>query len=319
MGMKKTIAVVGSTGAQGGGLARAVLADPGGEFAVRALTRDASSEKARALKDLGADVVQVDFQNADSMAEAFSGCYGAFCVTFFWDSMSPDVEKEQARVQAEAARSAGLEHVVWSTLPDTREHFPLDEDVMPTLLGKYKVPHLDAKHEANQFFTDNGVPVTFFQTVFYYDNFINFGMEPVRDQEGTLVLNLPLGDGKLPMIAAEDIGRSALGVFRRGLSTVGETVDVIGDHLTGDGIAAAMSAAFGEPVSYRPVTLEQYRSLGFPGAEELANQFQYFSSLTQEYERTHSAEQTRELNPALQSFPEWLAGNADSIPISRRS
>ncbi len=100
---------------------------------------------------------------------------------------------------------------------------------------------------------------------------------------------------------------------------MGETVNVIGDHLTGDGIAAAMSTAFGEPVSYRPVTLEQYRSFGFPGAEELANQFQYFSSLTQEYERTHSVEQTRELNPALQSFPEWLVGNADSIPIGRRN
>jgi uncharacterized protein YbjT (DUF2867 family) len=318
MSNQKTIAVVGATGSQGGGLVRAILADPSGEFAVRALTRDASSDQAQALKTLGAEVVQVDMKDRDAVARAFEGCYGAFCVTFFWDAMSPAVELEQARVQADAAKAAGLEHVLWSTLPDAREHFPLDDDAMPTLEGSYKVPHMDAKHEANQFFIDNGVPVTFFQTVFYYDNFINFGLEPVRNAEGTLVLNLPIGEGKLPMIAAEDIGRAALGVFRRGLSTVGATINVIGDHLTGDTIAEEMAAGFGEPVSFQPATPAQYRSFGFPGADELANQFQYMSALTQEYARTYLVGPTRELNPALQSFSEWLVDQAKSIPITPR-
>lgn len=217
------IAVVGATGAQGGGLVRAILADPAGEFTVRALTRDASSDKALALKALGAEVVQVDMLDVNSVAAAFfENCHGAFCVTFFWDSMSPAVELEQARVQADAAARAGVKHVLWSTLPDTRDHFPLGDDTMPTLEGGYKVPHFDAKNEANAFFTGNGLPVTFFQTVFYYDNLINFGLEPVRDEQGTLILNWPLGDGKkIPMIAAEDIGRCAWASFSAGRSRWG--------------------------------------------------------------------------------------------------
>ena len=112
------------------------------------------------------------------MKKAFAGAYGAFCVTNFWEHFSPEKELAQATNMARAAKEAGLEHVIWSTLEDTRQWVPLSDNRMPTLMGKYKVPHLDAKGEANHVFTEMGVPTTLLLTSFYWDNFIHFGMGP---------------------------------------------------------------------------------------------------------------------------------------------
>src|SRR5215212_4993725 len=101
---KKIIAVVGATGAQGGGLVRAITADPNGPFQARAITRDVNSDKARELAALGAEVVAADIDDADSMRRAFEGAYGAFCVTFFWGHFSAEKEIEEARIMATAAR-----------------------------------------------------------------------------------------------------------------------------------------------------------------------------------------------------------------------
>ena len=163
---------MGATSAQGGGLARAILNDPDGSFNVRALTRNVRSDKAAGLAQLGAAVVEADLDDLKSLEQAFRGAYGAYCVTNFWEHFSPEKELAQAANMAEAARHAGLEHVIWSTLEDTRQWVPLDDDRMPTLMGKYKVPHFDAKGEANQVFTDRGVPTTFLLTSFYWDNLI---------------------------------------------------------------------------------------------------------------------------------------------------
>lgn len=180
MSDKKIIAVVGATGAQGGGLVRAITADKDGPFVARAITRDVNSDKARALAALGAEVVAGDVDDAASLRRAFDGAYGAYCVTFFWNHFSPETELAQARAMAEAARDTGVRHVIWSTLEDTRKWVPLSDDRMPTLMGQYKVPHFDAKGEADQIFTDLGVPTTFLATSFYWDNFIGFGMAPAR-------------------------------------------------------------------------------------------------------------------------------------------
>src|SRR6204780_5635076 len=120
MSDKKIIAVVGATGAQGGGLVRAILADPTGQFAVRAITRDPSSDKAQELATLGAEVVSADIDDEASLERAFAGAYGAFCVTFFWAHFSPEQELKEAANMAAAAKAAGVEHVIWSTLEDTR-------------------------------------------------------------------------------------------------------------------------------------------------------------------------------------------------------
>ena len=265
MTKKKIIAVVGANGAQGGGLVRAITSDKGGGFVARAITRDVESPKARELAALGAELVAADLDDPASMRRAFDGAHGAFCVTFFWAHFSPERELAEARTMAEAAKAVKLKHVIWSTLEDTRKWVPLSDDRMPTLMGKYKVPHFDAKGEADAVFTGLGLPVTMLLTSFYWDNLIHFGMGPKRGADGKLAFTLPMGDKKLPGIAAEDIGRCAFGIFGRGAEFVGKTVGIAGEHLTGAQMAAALTKALGEPVAYDAVTPESYRSFGFPG------------------------------------------------------
>ena len=314
MSDKKIIAVVGATGAQGGGLVRAIMEDPSGPFTARALTRNPESEKARELAALGAEVVAVDVDDPDSLKAAFAGTYGAYCVTFFWEHFSPEKELLQARAMAEAARENKLKHVIWSTLEDTRKWVPLSDDRMPTLQGNYKVPHFDAKGEANALFTEAGVPTTFLLTSFYWDNLIHFGMGPRADENGNLGFALPMGDGKLSGIAAEDIGRCAYGIFKAGDEYIGRTVGIAGEHLTGAEMAASLSGAYGEPVSYIPLPFDVYRGLDFPGADDLGNMFQFYHDFEDYFTGARSLEASRSLNPALQTFAVWLQKNADSIP-----
>ncbi len=315
MGGKKTIVVTGATGAQGGGLARAILDDPKSAFRVRALTRKARSEKAVELSRLGAEVMEADLDDPESLKRAFHGAYGAYCVTNFWEHFSPVRELAQAANMAEAAREAGLQHVIWSTLEDTRRWVPLDDDRMPTLMGRYKTPHLDAKGEANHEFTDRGVPTTFLLTSFYWDNLIHFGLGPKRGPDGVLAITWPMGDERLPGIAAEDIGRCAYGIFRRGRDYIGKTVGIAGGHLTGQQMAAALTWALGETVRYNDVPPQVYRGLGFPGAEDLGNMFQFKRDFNEYFCGIRNLEESRALNPSLQTFDHWLARNRDRIPL----
>ncbi|MCG6924817.1 MAG: NmrA/HSCARG family protein [Acidobacteria bacterium] len=315
MSDKKIIAVMGATGAQGGGLVRAILDDPSGGFAVRAVTRKASSEKARELAKLGAEVVEADVDDVESLKKAFAGAYGAYCVTFFWEHFSPEKELAHIRAMATAAKEAGLKHVVWSTLEDTRQWVPLTDDRMPTLMEKYKVPHFDAKGEGNAIFTELGVPTTFLLTSFYWDNFIHFGMGPKKGPDGVLAITMPMGEGKLPGIAAADIGRSAYGIFKKGPALVGQTVGVAGEHLTGAEMAAALGRALGQEIRYNDVPPEVYRGFGFPGAEDLGNMFQFKRDFQDVFCGARPVDKARELNPSLQSFEAWLADNKDRIPL----
>ena len=315
MPAKKVIAVVGATGAQGGGLVRSILAEPDGALEVRAITRDVLSDGARALAAAGAEVIAADIEDAASLRRAFDGAHGAYCVTFFWAHFSPEKELTDAGTMAAAAREAGVRHVVWSTLEDTRRWIKLDDPRMPTLMGRYKVPHFDAKGEADQVWRDSGVPTTYLLTSFYWDNLIHFGMGPKRGADGKLDFVLPMGDRKLPGIAAEDIGRCAHGIFRRGSEFVGRTVGVAGAHLTGVEMAASLSRALGEQVRYRAIPPDVYRGFGFPGAEDLGNMFQFNHDFSDEFCAARRVEFSRSLNPALQSFDVWLAANAKRIPV----
>jgi uncharacterized protein YbjT (DUF2867 family) len=315
MSEKKIIAVVGATGAQGGGLVRAILADRNGGFAARALVRDVNSEKAKALAKQGVQVVAADVDDPESLKKAFAGAYGAFCVTFFWAHFSPEKELAQATAQAQAAKHAGIQHVIWSTLEDTRRWVPLSDNRMPTLMGKYKVPHFDAKGEADSVFKNLGVPTTFLLTSFYWDNLIYFGMGPRKGPDGKLAFTMPMDDKKLPGIAAEDIGRCAYGIFRKGHEFIGKTVGIAGEHLTGGQMAAALTKALGQEVHYISVPPEVYRNFGFPGAQDLGNMFQFKRDFEQVFCGARNLDSSRALNPALKTFEKWLAENKSRIPL----
>jgi len=312
---KKIIAVAGATGAQGGGLVRAIMSDKDGGFTARALTRDVNSDKAKALAGLGAEVVQADVADQASLDKAFEGAYGAFCVTFFWEHFSPEKELADAARMAEAAKRAGLKHVIWSTLEDTRKWVPLDDDRMPTLMEKYKVPHFDAKGEADNVFAELGVPTTWLLTSFYWDNLIHFGMGPKKGADGKYAITFPMDDKKLPGIASEDIGKCAYGIFKRGEEFVGKRVGISGEHLTGSEMAAALTRALGKEVGYNAIPADVFRGFDFPGAEDLGNMFQFKRDFEKDFRGARNPDDARRLNPSLQSFGEWLKQNAGRIPL----
>ena len=312
---RKIIAVVGATGAQGGGMVRAIQADKSGSFAARAITRNPNAEKAQALRAAGAEVVAGDTDKPETLGKAFAGAYGAFCVTNFWEHFSAEREVTQARNMAQAAKAAGLQHVIWSTLEDTRKWVPLEDDRMPTLQGKYKVPHFDGKGEADQLFRDLGVPTTFLLTAFYWENLIYFGAGPQRGPDGTLAITFPMDDKKLPSIGVEDIGKAAYGIFKRGREFINKTVGIAGEHLTGAEMAGALTRALGQEVRYNSVPPEVYRSFGFPAADDLGNMFQFKRDFNEYFCGGRNLGFSRSLNPELQTFEQWLAKHKDQIPL----
>ena len=315
MADKKIIAVVGATGSQGGGLVRAILNDPKGGFGVRAIVRDVNSLKAKELAKLGAEVVPGDVDDVESLKKAFKGAYGAYCVTFYWAHMSPDREIANAKALATAAKAAGVQHAIWSTLEDVRKFVPLSDNRMPTIQGKYKCPHFDTKGESNRFFTDLGVPVTFLQTTFYWDNFINFGLGPKKGPDGKLAITFPMGDKKVAGIAAEDIGKCAYGIFKKGREFIGKTVSLAGEFLPCAQMAAGLSKAMGREIRYNEVTPDVYRSFGFPGADDMGNMFQFYRDFEKEFCSVRDLKAVRALNPELQTFEQWLTKNAGRIPL----
>jgi len=312
MADKKIIAVVGATGAQGGGLVEAILGDPNGGFGARAITRDPSKDKAKAIAAKGGEVAQADLDDVESLKKAFAGAYAVFGVTNFWEHFSGEKEKAQAKNIADAAKAAGVKHVIWSTLEDTRNLMKADDKRMPMLQEKYRVPHFDAKAEADAYFA--GLPVTFLVTTFYWDNLYSFGLAPKKGADGQYEWTFPMGTSKLGGIAAEDIGKVAYGIFKGGDRYVGKTVGITGENLTlaqmGEKISKAMGVG---PIRYNAVDADAYRGFGFPGADEMGNMFQVYRDFEKEVTAARSADVARQLNPQLQSFDQFLAKNKSKI------
>ncbi len=315
MSTKPLITVFGATGAQGGALVRAMLADPANPFRIRAITRNPDGEKAKALAAQGVEIVAADADKPETLGAAMAGAHGAYLVTNFWEHFSAEQEGTQARNMADAAKAAGVKHVIWSTLEDTRKWIPLSDDRMPTIHGKYKVAHFDGKGEVDGYFKQIGVPTTLLLTSFYWDNMIFFGSGPQRGEDGKLVLAYPIGEAKLPGIAVEDIGKSAYAIFKGGEKYIGQTVAIAGEHLSGEEMAAALTEALGEPVTFWAVEPDTYRKFDFPGAEDMGNMFQFKRDFNDYFVGMRDLEKARKLNPEMKTFAGWLKENAERIPV----
>ncbi len=307
---KKIVAVVGATGVQGGAVARALLED--GEFAVRALTRDTGSAAAKDLASLGAEVVAADLYDEASLRRAFDGAYGAYLVTPFFTHLSAAKELEEVTHLVAAAK--GLRHVVWSTLEDTREAISLDDDRMPTIDEKYKVPHFDVKGgEADALFAEAGLPTTYVRMSFYWNNLLR-DVAPYRKDDGTLALSLPVGESKISGIAGEDIGKAIVSVLKRP-ETIGQTIGLGSEHLTGSEVAGAFSEVLGETVAYEPLSHNGFRALGFPAAVELGNMFQYYTEFPEHILSRRDTVATRAIVPTWLTLKEFLAKHRAEIVV----
>ncbi|NWF90459.1 MAG: NmrA/HSCARG family protein [Ignavibacteriaceae bacterium] len=315
MADKKIIAVLGATGAQGGGLVRAILNDKSSEFSVRALVHNPNSEKAKALLEMGVEVVTVDVDNYESLRSGFSNAYGVYAVTFFWHHFSAEKEILQAESIAKAAKETNVKHIIWSTLEDTRKWIPLTDSRMPTLQEKYKVPHFDGKGSSDKFFTDLNLPVTFLYASFYWENFIYFGLGPKRGPDGRLALTIPMGDKKLAGIASDDIGKCAYAIFKKGNEFFGKKIGIASDHLTIQEMADLFAKTLGEEVVYNKVSFDMFRSFGFPGADEAGNMFQFYHDCDKDVNGLRDVGFTKLLNPELKNLEVWLKENKTKIPV----
>jgi len=313
---KPVITVFGATGAQGGSLARALLADSDRHFAVRAVTRKPDGAAARQLVQAGAQVVLADLDDTASVQRALEGAYGAFLVTNFWEHQSAEKELTQAHRLAAASAQAGIRHAVWSTLEDSRDFFPALGSRMPVLEGRFNVPQFDAKGEAHRYFAQQRVPVTYLYASCFFENLIRFGMGPQRRWDGSLIMTFPFGGARIPWIGVDDVGIAAKEIFLRGDALVYDSIGVAGEHLTGAELAQQLGTALGETVTYNSITPDEFRALGFPGAKELGNMWQFKRDYEAAYCARRDLKRARALHPGLANFATWLEDHATRIPVA---
>lgn len=293
---RKKILVFGATGAQGGSVARNLIAR--GVYDVRAITRKTDSPAAQALRDLGVEVVQGDLDDPASLAAALEGCYGAFGVTNFWEHF--DKEETQGRNLVKAVAGAGIRHFVFSTLPP----------IAKATNGALKSPHFDIKADHEDYARSLGIPSTFIHVPFYYENFLGF-FPPRPAGDGTYQFGFPQGDTPLAAMSVEDVGRIVAPVFEHPERYIGQTLSLAGDELPAAAYAEAMSRRSGVEVRYAHVPRETYAALGFPGAEDLADMFEFYRAHIPS--RAKNIEECRAIAPELQSFDAWLAKNEGKL------
>ncbi|MDP3469557.1 MAG: NmrA/HSCARG family protein [Daejeonella sp.] len=294
--MKQTILVIGATGAQGGSVARHLIQQ--GKFNVRILTRNAKSDKALQFKYLGAEIAEGDLNNMASVSNAITGCYGVFGVTNFWEHF--DGEFQHGKNLIDAVHKAGIEHFVFSTLPSA----------IGISGGKLSVPHLDIKAELEAYSKSLNIPATYIHVAFYYENFLSF-FPPKRLEDNTWHFGFPQGDTPLAAVSIEDCGGIISEIFNNPQQFIGKRVGIVGDDVTCYEYAATMSEVLGKKIIYDYIPQQLYASFGFPGAEELANMFEF--NRTYINGRNADLEESRNLYPQINSFKQWITANRNKF------
>jgi uncharacterized protein YbjT (DUF2867 family) len=298
------IAVFGATGRLGGSVVRALLARRA-SWRVRAVTRHPLGRAALALAAQGVEVQAADLDDAASLVPALRGASGAFCLTDFWAHGDAERELRQVRHLADAAAATGsLKQLIWTTQEDTRRCLPVDGPWMPQQPRRFLVPAMDAKGEANALFLERGLPVTLLLTPFIWDQLLMPGMGPWRMREGGLVLAMPLGQARLPGIAAADFGVCAAALF--GESPAQRRVGIASEHPTGEEMAAAFAELWGEPVRYVDLPHAQYARQAFSGAADWAKVFAFLQRCNHAYCEARPVALTRALHAGSLDFSQWL-------------
>jgi uncharacterized protein YbjT (DUF2867 family) len=260
---KKLIAVIGATGQQGGGVVRALQAG-GGQFKVRALSRNPGKHR-----ELADEVVEADLNRPDTLQPAFAGAHGVFFVTSSWLEGTDEFAQGTAAVRA--AKAAGVKHFIWSTLPD----------VKAISGGKFDVPHFTGKAKVDRVVTEAGFANhTFAIAPFYYQNLAG-AMAPQQQADGSMGWALPL-DPSVRCIHMGDIrelGTIVAGAFAHPHQAGhGEYLPLVGDFMSFNEIVDVLNRQ-GHNFSFTQVPADVFATL-FPGAAEIAAMFRYFEAHT---------------------------------------
>ena len=295
MSEKKKILVTGATGAQGGSVADFLLKS--GNYSVRALTRDAGSEKALNLKDKGAEIAEGNMEDVTSLIDAMKDCYGVFGVTSFWEHFQKEFEHGKNLV--DAVSKSNIEHFVFSTLPNVKK----------ISNGKYEAPHLDLKAELEEYSKSKDLKATYVHAAFYFENFYTF-FPPQKQEDGSFTFGFPQ-ENNLRGISIEDLGGIVLNIFDHPSEYIGKTIFAAGDSITPAEYAATMSEVLGKKVIFNYIPQDIFAGFGFPGADDLAAMFAF----QQEFlPPPHTdADDSRKMYPELKTFKQWMEDNKDKF------
>ena len=285
----KLIAVVGTTGQQGGAVLRALPASS--QFKVRALTRNPGKHR-----ELADEVVEADLDRPETLMAAFKGVHGVFLVTNFWEAGTD--ERRQATAVVRAAKDAGVKHLVWSTLPN----------VEAISGGKFHVPHFTGKAEIDQLVRDAGFAHhTFVVAPFYYQNLVG-AMTPQKQADGSLGWALPIDPSVrgIHMGDINELGDIVAGAFAHpDQAGNGAYLPLVGDFMSFNEIVDTLNRQ-GHQFSFTQVPKDAFATL-FPGAAEIATTFEYFQAHT--YLGSHSRDQIALANKIAgrqpSKFSEW--------------
>jgi len=257
---QKIIAVVGAAGQQGGAVVRALQAS--GQFKVRALTRNPAKHP-----KLADEVVLADLNRPETLKDAFAGAHGVFLVTNFWEAFAD--EPKQAVAAVNAAKAAGVQHFIWSTLPN----------VETISGGKFNVPHFTLKAKIDSVVREAGFAHhTFVIAPFFYQNLVG-PMAPQKQADGKLGWALPLDPNKrvIHMGDITELGRIVAGAFAQpNAAGRGEHLPLAGDLLSFNEIIATLNRQ-GSNLSFNQVSRDIFAGW-FPHAEEAAEMFAYFEA-----------------------------------------
>ncbi|KAM5152034.1 nmrA-like family domain-containing protein 1 [Mantella aurantiaca] len=296
MAGRKTIAVFGATGAQGGSVVKALLQDCA--FSVRAVTRDVTKPAAQKLKEAGAEVVAADLDDETSVRGVLRGTHGAFVVTNFWEHMDKAKEVKQGKKIADLCKQQGLQHVVYSGL----------ENVHKLSGGKLEVLHFDSKGEVEEYFRQIKVPMTSVRLAFYYENFLTMS-RPQKCQDGkTYQLVIPMGDIPMDGISVTDLGPVVRSVLKNPSEYIGKDLGLSADKLNIKQYAEIMSEVTGKTIVDSKITPEAYGKLGFPGAQEMVSMFLFYHMRPD-----RDVDLTHKLNPDIKSFKQFMESNKESF------
>ncbi|OBF11272.1 NmrA/HSCARG family protein [Mycobacterium sp. ACS4331] len=273
------VAVVGATGQQGGAVARSLLK---AEVRVRALVRDPDKPSAQALASAGAQLAVADLENPDTIRTALEGASRVFLMTTMGSGRGTAGETADGIAVTDAAQAASVQHLVYSSVGGAERHTG--------------IPHFESKRRVEEHIETLDLEATFVRPTFFYDNLLR---QPPTPEDGTVVVRLPLAEGiPLQMVAVKDIGAVAAAVLLDPTRVPGGAVEIAGDELTGSQIAAAFGRRAGLPARFEPLPIDA------AGDDDMQAMFSWFAQ-PPSYQADRAL--TRELDPQVESFEQWLA------------
>ncbi|XP_044513114.1 nmrA-like family domain-containing protein 1 isoform X4 [Gracilinanus agilis] len=298
MADKKLVVVFGATGAQGGSVAKTLLED--GTFRVRVVTRNPQQKAAKHLKHQGAEVVQGDQNDEKSLEPALAGAYAAFIVTNYWENLDQEQEIKQTwsllqgKLLADLSKRLGLSYVVYSGL----------ENVKKLTGGQLIVRHFDGKGEVEEYFRALDVPMISVRLPCYFENLLTYFLPQKAPDGNGYLLSLPMGDVPMDGMAVADLGPVVLSLLKSPEGYVGRNIGLSTCKHTATEYASLLSKYTGKTVHDAKTSPEDYEKLGFPGAQELANMFRFYTM-----NPDRDVELTFKLNPKARTLEQWLEEN----------